>query len=258
MAPTKYEMSLAVMNQCQSFTSLPHHTEPLVLNYPDAAAAAASADRTDCWMLPCCRKLRLSFYTDKRDSNEENEQEDFGNYGPRGEALWGELFVTLEELSGLVGNQWMVSHCDINCVGSMPPFPRGFVLRGGRIENTLILFKPKKTVELPFGVNPEARSYRLKVRGDIKGTKVYGAVNVRFEDQSTGGIHMSPHNDQDCQGVAAMGRGRFLTEIKDLFLSNAQDWETFKPPKVLYHESNNDTQGRQRLELREGSWRHVL
>jgi hypothetical protein len=250
----QYEMNLAMFDEEDwSFTSLPGHVKTLLFSNTAAGAEIWANHWRAPWEIPCCHPLMLMFYNSNEDEEEEMDPEVQGEtYGNMKEALWGTVKVTLEETSGLEGNHWFVSHHDVNLVGPLPPFPRGVVVRGDRIEKTLLLFKPKLTVGPPYGVDPSARSYRMHFSGSIKGSPIYGSVNVRFIHHGDNGFHHPPNETANCQGVAALGRGYFLTEIRDLSLSNAP------PSNMVYQECNDDASGRQRMELRNNIWSHFF
>lgn len=254
MGRPKYEMQLALLYNNRTLTPLPEG----LLKLRTTVAAATAADRGKSWVIPCCQRLMLMFFNTRNRDKSSIKKEEEENYDNMKEALDGALRVTLEERSGLPGNHRMVCHHDVTLDGPLHSFPMGAILRGSRIEKTLLLFKPLKTEHLPFGVNASARSYRLNISGSIKGTAVYGAVNVRFEHQTAGGFHQRPNEDLNCKGVSAMGRGRFLTEIKDLSLSDGMDALNVTPADVVYQVCNDDSSGRQRMELRFGTWRHVF
>jgi hypothetical protein len=253
----QYEMNLAMFDDEEyTFIKMPGHSKTLLLSRT-AVDARASLNLADSWVVPCCKKLMLMFYNASEEEKEQEVPDVHGKtYGNLKEALWGTVKVTLEERSGLEGNQWMVAHHDVNLVGSLPPFPRGVRVRGDQIEKTLVLFKPRHTTTPPYGVDSSARAYRLYLAGSIQGVPIYGYVNLRFEHHGDNGLHQTPNDTVNCQGVAAMGRGRFLYEIRDL--SHALYGLNGPLNDIIYDVANEDASGRQRMELRNNIWRHVF
>jgi hypothetical protein len=114
-------------------------------------------------LLPCCQKLTLVI----RDSE-------------RGDAhACGDLFVRLHDHTGVSGSDYMMAHHDVTPRGSFDVFPRGAILRGNQISESLVMFKPNCLSPIQEGA-ALSRLYTLHVDGRLRGEQVSSTTFIRF------------------------------------------------------------------------------
>jgi hypothetical protein len=114
-------------------------------------------------LVPCCQKLTLII----RDSDSSDVY------------TRGDVFVRLHDHSAIDGSNYMLAHHDVTTRGSFDIFPRGAILRGNQISDSLVMFKPNLRSPIEEG-QALSRLYALHVDGAILGERVSSTTFIRF------------------------------------------------------------------------------